>query len=151
LTPLKQRKSDILKLLKYYFLKESMTNVQIDPAVEEKILAFSWPGNVRQLIGFIKFVIPMLDSVDAKIGDREWVAWMAKQASGEGLKVIEMSTKDQISQLLQAGQFDIDKDYEDRRRDFVSTALELSNNNRTDAAKLLGVTRQRLVNWLSGY
>jgi DNA-binding NtrC family response regulator len=151
LTPLKQRKSDILKLLKYYFLKESMTNVQIDPDVEEKILAFSWPGNVRQLIGFIKFVIPMLDAVDSKIGDREWVAWMAKQASGECLKKIELSTKDQISQLLQAGQFDIDKDYEDRRRDFVSTALELSNNNRTDAAKLLGVTRQRLVNWLSGY
>jgi two-component system response regulator AtoC len=52
--PLRERREDIEPLVKYFLARESQrlgaaSAIQIDPAVEEILLDYAWPGNVRQL------------------------------------------------------------------------------------------------------
>lgn len=151
LSPLRARPQDIVRIFTHYLAKDGIENVSISESVRQKIETFDWPGNGRQLIAFGKFITPMIDPVNPTITDKAWQAWTEKSelyiASVDNFS----SSKEQIIKALKTGNFDIDRDYEERRRSLVETALELTDNNRTGAAKLLGVTRQRLVNWLAGY
>lgn len=151
LTPLRSRKQDIMRLLNYYLAKDGICNVTISPSLVEKIENFDWPGNVRQLIAFAKFITPMIDPITAELKECAWSEW--KDKASVYVENIDSFTKskDQIVRALKSGDFDIDRDYDLRRRTLIDAALEMSGNNRTGAAKLLGVTRQRLVNWLAGY
>jgi len=55
--PLRERRSDIVLLIKYFLEKyntEYNTNKELSELIKEKMLSYSWPGNVRELENIIK-------------------------------------------------------------------------------------------------
>jgi len=61
LPPLRERDDDILLLMSYFFTNFSSqysTTDQIDlPALKDQLLSYSWPGNIRELRNFCKFIM----------------------------------------------------------------------------------------------
>jgi DNA-binding NtrC family response regulator len=56
LPPLRERKDDILALMEYFLSKHGRASNKTIPSLDgstlEKLLAYSWPGNIRQLESF---------------------------------------------------------------------------------------------------
>ncbi len=64
--PLRERKTDIEELVTYFVLKAATTLGKpvrrVDPRALDLILAYDWPGNVRQLESSIVFAVQLTDS-----------------------------------------------------------------------------------------
>jgi DNA-binding NtrC family response regulator len=62
---LRDRKSDIIDLadyfLKQYAREEGKQFRQFSPEAEKKLLAYSWPGNIRQLQNIVRGIVVMYD------------------------------------------------------------------------------------------
>ncbi len=61
LPPLREREEDILLLISYFFTSYSPQYSVIDnldlPALKGDLLSYSWPGNIRELRNFCKFIM----------------------------------------------------------------------------------------------
>lgn len=61
LPPLRDREDDILLLMSYFFTSFSSQYSVIDqldlPALEGELLKYNWPGNIRELRNFCKFIM----------------------------------------------------------------------------------------------
>jgi DNA-binding NtrC family response regulator len=61
LPPLKDREEDILLLVSYFFTNYSPQYSVIDqidlPALQDELLSYEWPGNIRELRNFCKFIM----------------------------------------------------------------------------------------------
>jgi Nif-specific regulatory protein len=132
--PLRERREDI-PLLAGHFLDRYSTEMgkpvggYSQPAMEA-MMAYDWPGNVRELENEVQrlvievdpegFIAPEL--LSAKIRQVESAVANAGVASGSSLK-------DRMDQV---------------ERHLVSEALRAHGNNKTNAAKALGITREGL-------
>lgn len=72
LPPLKERKEDILPLSRYFLEKLSIENnkkpKKLSPTAENKLLNYSWPGNIRELANVMERIVvldegPELNSI----------------------------------------------------------------------------------------
>jgi len=148
LTPLRNRPEDIPELLSFFFERQNRASIRIDQDVLNVLSEFRWPGNVRQLEAFVKFTIPLTCAVDPRLTMDQWVAWSNKLSSS--LPVGEnVDSNVSVATLIAQGGFNYDQVTEATRHQYVAVAMELAKQSRTEAAKMLGVTRQRLSGWLS--
>jgi DNA-binding NtrC family response regulator len=129
--PLRERKPDIPFLANHFVRKlapdagcqvESIT----EPAME-KLMAYHWPGNVRELENVIERSLVMatgtkLDAADIKLED----APRARPQSGDNHFLPEGLTLDQYEQEI------------------IREALKRADGNKSQAARLLGLTRNAL-------
>ena len=147
--PLRERRDDILRLVDY-FLDRYSRELKIEkPPVareaQERLQAFSWPGNVRQLAHCIQRALiftrgypiqatdlPLLDEATAEQATnvdsiRQSLGKIVRQylATYTGDRAHEQ-LMDQVEGLL------------------ISEALSQSNGNQTHAAQLLGIPRPTL-------
>lgn len=64
--PLRERREDIIPLARYFLTRISLENHKepkhLTSAAEEKLLAYSWPGNARELANVIERAVVMNDS-----------------------------------------------------------------------------------------
>lgn len=133
LPPLRGRPEDI-PLLASTFIKEANSaynkNVAgVSPKVMEYLMKYSWPGNIREL---------------------KWLIHRAvATASKKRLEVSEMSVSSEIFSNIPA---DDGTDYsipfneaiENLEKKYVENALLSANNNKTEAAKILGISVRAL-------
>jgi DNA-binding NtrC family response regulator len=123
--PLRERKEDIPYLVEH-FLKKLEAKVQITDEAMERIVSHHWPGNVRELENVIERSVllasgPVLRAADIKIDTGRAAA--GNSAAGflpEGM------TLDQYEQSL------------------IREALKRASGNKSQAARLLGLTRNAL-------
>ena len=126
LPPLRERGNDIIVLaeffLKRYGIKYNKLNLKINHKAHEKMMSYSWPGNIRELQHTIEKAVILCDSDIIKPDDLYL----------KNLNQISVnqpfSTLQEMEQLL------------------IQQALEQNNGNFTAAADQLGVTRQTLYN-----
>jgi two-component system, NtrC family, response regulator HydG len=128
--PLRERGSDI-GLLANHFLdhfrrQHGRPNLEISPEARQKLLAYNWPGNVRQLRNVI-------DSAVVLAGDNRI------EASDLGLRDISGSPEMETLAL----------DYWERH--LIGEALKRTNGNVPEAAKLLGIGRATLYRKIEEY
>jgi Nif-specific regulatory protein len=128
--PLRERGSDI-GLLANHFLdhfrrQHGRPNLEISPEARQKLLAYNWPGNVRQLRNVI-------DSAVVLAGDNRI------EASDLGLRDISGSPEMETLAI----------DYWERR--LIGEALKRTNDNVPEAAKLLGIGRATLYRKIEEY
>jgi len=147
LAALQDRPEDISDLLEYYFAVQRRSNVGIPETVRAELASYGWPGNVRQLVGFVSFVMPFLDPVNPQITPNLLNSWLEKSAPSLS-KADTASAKEQLLISLKSGGFNIDSHAETIKRDFIRAALDLGKFNRNEAARMLGVSRQRLAHWI---
>ncbi len=136
--PLRERKEDIPVIIdhflglfkeKYHFQKKI-----ISPSLMQKIINYDWPGNVRQLQHMIERAI-LFSGKDEVITEKHF------QFKHEGFRSKKQTAVDENEVLPLA----------EMERRMIMAALRKTNNHRTKAAELLGITVRTLRNKLNEY
>lgn len=131
LPPLRDRGEDISMLaeffLKKYSYKYNKQNLKITRQAHEKLLKYSWPGNIRELQHTIEKAVILSESDIINPHD----LYLKNFSSATG--------RDSLTTL------------EEVEYQMIRNALEDNNGNYTAAAEKLGVTRQTLYNRLKKY
>ena len=126
LPPLRERGNDIITLseffLKKYAFKYDKPGLKINQQAYDKLLKYSWPGNIRELQHTIEKAVILSESSILKPEDLN-----LKQSNYSG-------NNNHFSTL------------EEMEKQMIQLALEKNNGNFTAAADQLGITRQTLYN-----
>jgi DNA-binding NtrC family response regulator len=123
--PLRERKEDIPFLVDHFARK---FGGQISEGAMERLMAYHWPGNVRELENVVERSIllargPKVEAEDVRIDTA--VARARASATSDGF-LPEGMTLDQYEQSI------------------IREALKRANGNKSQAARLLGLTRNAL-------
>ncbi len=133
--PLRMRMEDIPVLLEYfmnnYKKKYNFTNKSLSEQAMVKLINYSWPGNVRQLEHMLERAI-LLSGKSEVISDNHF-------NFGTEHRKQEISQSDSIEPLAEM------------EKKLIFSALERTNNHKTKAADLLGITVRTLRNKLNLY
>jgi DNA-binding NtrC family response regulator len=136
LPPLRERRDDILALANSFLRKfAAQANREIRgfrPAAIERLMAFEWPGNVRQLQNEIQRAVLLCEGVEIDAPDLSITAAAPSMEIPEGL--------DPNFTLLEGVE-----------RNAIIQMLKDSNGNKLEAAKRLGIGRQTLYNKIKAY
>lgn len=139
LPPLRERVEDIPLLVDYFVRLYCAANqLPIRKVTDDALQAlkrYSWPGNVRELENVLQRLILMTDGDHITLKDLP--AEIAQAAEGD--------RRDGI-RLTGAG-IDLDKEIEAYERKWLEAALQQSKGVKAEAAKLLGVDKNR-INYL---
>lgn len=129
LPPLRERREDIKPLAEYFLrIYAAKTGKQINGITEDALrilTGYDYPGNIRELEGVIERAVALSDGKLLDTAD-------IKGINGVGRDVKQYEINDDIVTL---------KDVESM---LINRAMELSGNNKTKAAKLLGIDRTTL-------
>ena len=132
LPPLRERREDILPLansfLKRYAAQANRNITGISQAASDKLRAFDWPGNVRQLQNEIQRAVLMCEGNQLEASDLSIVAAAATEAEVEDLTLMEAMERNTILQVLKE-----------------------TGGNKLETAKRLGIGRQTLYNKIKVY
>ncbi|HMB30450.1 MAG TPA: sigma-54 dependent transcriptional regulator [Desulfohalobiaceae bacterium] len=159
--PLRERREDIPHLIEYILQKLSQDmqihNPGISQGAMEILQQYSWPGNIRELSNVLQRLL--IFNRDAPIKAEDISLTEKKQSNSnknygqEQTKVDEETLRQWIRQYLNSnsGQkiFDNCIDYVSRL--VISEALNMTNSNRTQAARLLGLSRPTLHSKMEKY
>jgi len=128
--PLRERREDILPLARH-FLSEANSTFhkaikRMTPETESLLLANAWPGNVRELKNLIERLV-ILSTGDAIEADHLPVPF---SAAADGPIVEDVSREPRTLDAIE--------------RAYIHKVLRQTNGNKSEAAKILGITRQTL-------
>jgi transcriptional regulator with PAS, ATPase and Fis domain len=149
--PLRNRRDDIKPLLKYFTELKGIRNMQLEPEAEKLLMTFNWPGNIRQLRAFSEFIRPYLDLANPVVSKsvvEHWMSFNRPRKHAEGSSVGRDPAAEVQQALASKIPIDVVNITDGLRRGYVEAALAQTNNNRSQAARALGLSRQRLSNWL---
>jgi len=129
--PLRERKQDISFLANHFIKKlapEAGCQVEsITDAAMEKLIAYHWPGNVRELENVIERSLVMATGKQLDVGDIKLESAPRPRPHGEGTHFLpDGLTLDQYEQEI------------------IREALKRADGNKSQAARLLGLTRNAL-------
>ena len=144
LPPLRERREDIPLLVGYFLDRIAQDGgkplKQLSPEALRAMMVYPWPGNVRELEHAIERAV--IQSEEETITARDLPAEIL--APGDELTVTladsAVSYKETMARVV--------RDVEVR---LIRRALEQSVNNRTEAARILGISRRALVYKLKEY
>lgn len=137
LPPLRHCFDDIMEFAQF-FLDQS--NLELEKQVQgftdearDMLLAYRWPGNIREMKNVIKrsTLIAQGDLIEKKDLSRNLVVNKTVSSHSD-----ELNLKEVVSQAETKA---------------IQRALELTNNNKSKTAKLLGVDRKTLYNKMDQY
>jgi nitrogen regulation protein NR(I) len=158
LPPLRDRPDDIPLLAEYFLARYTaeldMDNPGITKEAAAKLLSYSWPGNVRELANAIQKAL--IFNRGAPIQPQEIL--QAVGAAAAGAEALSLREKDQvlrkwaretISASDEANKFDAIMDH--FASILVGEALTITRGNRSQAARLLGLSRPTLHSKIEKY
>ncbi len=134
--PLREHKEDIPYLADHFlarFTRESTKPIKgITPAAMRMLMDFHWPGNIRELENIIERAVALSTGTMLDVGDiRLDVGRGAQAVAGPG-----MPSGDASGPFLPQG-LTLEQ-YED---EIIKEALRRANGNKSQAARLLGLSR----------
>jgi len=135
--PLRQRQEDtallISHFLKHFCQQHKMALKNISSAGLKMLLAYPWPGNVRQLRNSLERLVLLS---------------MGETIVAEDVEELELTDKNKNQSFLLPEQ---GLNWETHERECLLQALSHCNNNRTQAAKLLGLGYKAFLYRLEKY
>ncbi len=147
--PLRQRREDIPLLLRQY-LAEAAEEIgtptkAIDADALEALQAFSWPGNVRQLVNATRRLtltapggVITAEDIPSDLGGGE----ATRGASKEWTRMLATWAERQIANSNEPL---IDQAMPEFEKTLIEAAMSRTNGHRQEAAKLLGWGRNTLT------
>lgn len=144
--PLRHRREDIPLLLNYY--KEHFVNlyssddITFSEACMDAFRAHNWPGNVRELKNVVERCVVLSNGGEIDIGS---IPSKISENTKSYLINYGSSSKNDILQIP------IGTSFEKVERQVIGHTLQSVDNNKTEAAKILGFTRKTLHNKLDKY
>jgi len=142
LPPLRQRREDIIPLADYFrrqFAKRHHKQIKgLSPVVSKRLYGYDWPGNVRQLRNALETMVVLdldgtLDTDDLPPELAEIQPTSSPIAASDGPMELIGRTMDHIERWA------------------IEETLKLTNNNREEAAKILGIGARTLYRKLEKY
>ena len=136
--PLRDRDSDCLLLLDHFLTSQARAHdleaPRLTAAARQHLLRHSWPGNVREVRNFAHRLVVLMagQTIDWSTIPSEWL--QSDPGPGPDLK-------------LPSGGLDLAQ----LERTFLAQALEMAKGNKSQAARLLGLTRDTLNYRLQKY
>lgn len=132
LPPLRARGTDVLMLAKHFvntFAAKSQRPIEgIDQAVAERLLAYSWPGNIRELRNVIERAVTLTRHNVLTVED---LPEKVREHRGNTVFI----GGDDPNELVPM---------EEIERRYIAHVLKAAGNNQSQAAKILGVDRKTL-------
>lgn len=134
LPPLRERREDI-PLLVAHFIKEfnrqhNKRVTGISEAVRKAMAAYDWPGNVRELRNTIESML---------VQDHDGVLGMEDLQEGDRLRGLQLTDGAAGGSVNLVGRPLVEVE-----RYYMERALELTNGNREEAARMLGIGERTL-------
>jgi Nif-specific regulatory protein len=128
LPPLRARREDI-SLLAEHFLEQvgTVTKKELEPAALDLLLDYDWPGNVRELESLIHTCVTL----------------SSEKITGAGIKAnlsIGGKTTFPLDTLQRGGIIRL----EEMERDYIKKVLSIVGGNKSEAARVLGISRMTL-------
>jgi two-component system response regulator AtoC len=134
--PLRERREDIPLLVRHFLEREAGDSereaASIDPEALHFLTEHPWRGNVRELQNHVLRAAAMATQEDSAIGLRHLSPELTRDAS----PWIRRSLSGEVSFKGAVRKF---------RRQLIHQALQESNQNRSQAARQLGMSRPHLV------
>jgi two-component system response regulator HydG len=127
--PLRERRDDILPLARHFARQLSSTPYFFTPEAEARLLAYDWPGNIRQLRSVIENAMQRASSTTIQSVDLSLPIWQKLSITNAG----------------------IPRALADAERQHIISILNQCDNNITLAAKVLDIARSTLVIKLKAY
>ncbi|HUV30560.1 MAG TPA: sigma-54 dependent transcriptional regulator [Acidobacteriota bacterium] len=126
LPTLSERGGDVLELAKFFLRQQNFPYPELDPVVKETLLGYDWPGNVREL--------------------RNVLERAAILSGGEPLAAEDLAIAPQDTPIVQteSGSTREHVGLEKAEKVMILKALEQAGGNKTEAARLLRISRRRL-------
>ncbi|MGH9528384.1 MAG: sigma-54 interaction domain-containing protein [Terriglobales bacterium] len=135
LPPLRERPTDIPLLidhfLRLYCVANNIQLKQVEPEALEVMEEYSWPGNVRELENLMQRLVLMAPGPVIKVKN------LPQQ-------VLYDSTAKQESFLIPEEGISFDEEIAKIEVAYIRASLRRTENNKTAAAKLLGIDRQKM-------
>jgi two-component system response regulator HydG len=137
--PLRARGNDVLLLAEHFVCsfaaRAGKPVIGIDPEAQRKLLAFDWPGNVRQLENAMERAVALTRSERVQVEDlpERVVQFDRTNRPAEDVDLEHLLTLDQI----------------ERRQ--IERVIRQYHGNKTRAAKALGIDRRTLYRKLERY
>jgi len=127
LPPLRERRDDIPFLLKHFlkiYAKRNGTPAkQLTPAAVEHLAAYDWPGNVRELENLVERICTINPERTIRLGNLPPLTAIASPKHQRPLREATQAFEKQ----------------------YIESALEAANGNKTEAARRLGIHRNTLL------
>ncbi|WP_437614933.1 sigma 54-interacting transcriptional regulator [Sorangium sp. So ce834] len=120
--PLRERATDVPLIVQHLVAKHGRGPVRVTRGAMERLSAYGWPGNVRQLENEIRRAIVLCDGTI----DREHLSPDIAHGGGAAPRELGLNVRARIDAL---------------ETELVRDALERTRGNQTQAAKLLGLSR----------
>lgn len=127
---LAERGDDVLLLASYFLERLQYPHRRLDAPVADMLRAYDWPGNIREL---------------RNVMERATIL-----AGGEPLTVEDFSLETENAPLAPVGPA-AGSGLEDTERTMILQALQAANGNKTEAARLLKITRRRLYSRMKAH
>ncbi|MBN2330149.1 MAG: sigma-54-dependent Fis family transcriptional regulator [Candidatus Omnitrophica bacterium] len=152
LPPLRERRSDIPLLARYFAWREGHRSLSLSKEAEEFLLHYNWPGNIRELENAIQraFILSrgniitvdhLKTSAPPPSLPREQAEPAAEAPRVEG---IEQALDQLWRQIIEQQQDKPLKLYQWLEIELARRAMEHTGGNQVQAAKLLGISRNTL-------
>ncbi len=153
LPPLRKRREDIADLVEYFIKRYAKRPTAVADAAMERLCAGDWPGNVRELENTLRRALLLVRGSTIEPGDIE-MGQRAPHTERSASESIETAPEsDELGRALDGLWRVILSQPEDEREtktflwietELAKRALETTNGNQVQAAKLLGVSRNTL-------
>ncbi len=139
LTPLRERKDDILELSKTFLRKFSQEvghELILSPHVVRFLQAYDWPGNIRELQSVLEHASIVCSGISIEI--HHFPAHIIPAADDDNSRIKEKP-------------YDVKEIVGRMEKELILSALASYNNNRTQAMKALGISRRAFYDKLRRY
>ncbi len=147
--PLRERGRDVLLLAREFldrYGKAASKELQLTPEAEELLLAYRWPGNVRQLRNFCERLAVISNQ---KILGEEMIRRQLQEIYAEDLEAAGVGSLPEEERGQPERQPLSPKEEKEYRR--LTEALNACGGNRTQAAAMLGMARSSLWRKMKKY
>lgn len=149
--PLRERIQDVLQLARVFVVRSSrklgVHVPQLGPDCQDAILSHSWPGNVRELENVLQRAVIMSGGADTLTADH-------MRLGKPRVVTVDMPAPPVLQERSQDFLWTPTSELptlEQVEKDLIFAALKKCQNNRTHAAKMIGISLRTLRNKLSEY
>ena len=150
--PLRERKEDIELLAELFIKKASeemgIKGLEIDPMVTQALLSYDFPGNIRELeavlFNAVSQTINGMSIVEAIQNDVQGIELPKAVTSEATSPEVHVDVQHNILSCME--KIETIPTVDEMVDKLVEVALNKNNQNQTYAAKILGLSRQGLVN-----
>lgn len=149
LPPLRQRREDILLLVRYFVEKFARQNnkviTSIAPAAREVLTAFPWPGNVRQLENAIESIVILASGPEITLADIP-----AEITQNVNVTTALATIPDRAAESTALAPLS-GMNLADLERKAIEHTLAMVAGNREQAARILGIGERTLYRKIKEY